>query len=292
MAGGQAFKAERGTVFFFDPDDLVIIGLDTKPTESEPVDRRIDLPLNPARVKNVRAHGVLEPVIVTKDDKGRAVVVDGRQRVRWAREANRQIEAENEKDGGKRALVRVPAVQRKGSPRDLFGITISANEHRENDPPSATAEKIEQFISYGHTEEEAATESGRTLNEVRALRALLDLSAPTRRLVDSGNVSVTAAAKLAGKTADEQAAALATVTEGGKKASVRRMANVAAGKRPELRPPTRKQIQKVRDGFQAIEAKNDTACQYTNLLDWIITGKTTKQIRALLGETETETEST
>ncbi|WYX51237.1 hypothetical protein WJ977_00655 [Achromobacter xylosoxidans] len=85
----EAYGASGKTnVLSFETDALTII---TDPAHSL-YDERIQLPLDEAITLNIMALGVREPILVWKDpETGKVLVVDGRQRVRHAIEANRRL---------------------------------------------------------------------------------------------------------------------------------------------------------------------------------------------------------
>ena len=90
----EAYGASGKTnVLSFETDALTII---TDPAHSL-YDERIHLPLDEAITLNIMALGVREPILVWKDpETGKVLVVDGRQRVRHAIEANRRLTARGE----------------------------------------------------------------------------------------------------------------------------------------------------------------------------------------------------
>lgn len=151
-----AFDASRISAFGFDPLDLVLIEDPRHPL----YDARIKLPLKPEFVANIKALGVIEPVIVRKID-GAPVVIDGRQRVRAALEANRQRRAEG------LPPMKVPAVERKGSAGDAYAVTISTNEHRQEDPLRAKIEKAQRSHQLGNSEEDIAGQFGVSVATVK-----------------------------------------------------------------------------------------------------------------------------
>jgi ParB family chromosome partitioning protein len=93
----QAIAGRRLNAFAVDPDNLIIIGLDTDDGPEHPLyDERVKLPLDESTVLNIMAIGVKEPVLVRKTD-GNPEVVDGRRRTMHAREANRRLRELGEK---------------------------------------------------------------------------------------------------------------------------------------------------------------------------------------------------
>jgi DNA-binding transcriptional regulator YiaG len=156
MASKTAFDASRISAFGFDPDDLVLI----KDPKHPLYDARIRLPLKPEFVANIKALGVMVPVVVRKID-GAPVVIDGRQRVRAALEANRQRKAEG------LPPMKIPAVERKGSAGDAYAVTISTNEHRQEDALRAKIEKAQRSHQLGNSEEDIATQFGVSVATVK-----------------------------------------------------------------------------------------------------------------------------
>lgn len=82
--------AKRCDSFNADPSDINIIGIDYGDKDHILYDERITRPLDPAYISMIVKHGVeVIPSIDARSHEGRIEVVDGRQRVRSAREANK-----------------------------------------------------------------------------------------------------------------------------------------------------------------------------------------------------------
>jgi ParB family chromosome partitioning protein len=117
-------------ITYLDPNHIVIVGIDTAATTEDTLyDERIDLDVDINLVKNIMVYGVQQPVLVRAED-GDVIVVDGRQRVRAAREANKQFRAAGEVE------VKVPVLSVRGDDRRVTGIMISANEQGARRRPS------------------------------------------------------------------------------------------------------------------------------------------------------------
>lgn len=87
----QAVQGKRGTIFRLDPDELVIIGLDTDDGPEHPLyDASIKRPLNEATVQDIMLRGVQHAVTGRKNGD-RVEVVLGRDRTRHAREAKKRL---------------------------------------------------------------------------------------------------------------------------------------------------------------------------------------------------------
>jgi len=192
------FKAPRKDAWNLTPEELVLVDDKDHPL----YDPRINLPLDENLVKNIMFNGVIEPIVITKVGV-QALVVDGRQRVRAAREANKRFEKE-----GKEQL-RITCVLRKGIESDLFGVSVSANEHRQDDTPMGRAQKCARYLAMGRTEAEAAVTFGVTIQCVKNWQRLLDCSTGVRKAVEEGIISASAASELADLAHDEQDASLA-----------------------------------------------------------------------------------
>jgi len=211
----KVFQVTTGDLFKFDPDELVL----------SLTDKRMDLPVLESLVLSIMCHGVLEPVILGKDADGRPYVIDGRQRVKAAREAKKRLLAE-----GSKIPLRIQAIYRKADELGDYIAMISANEHRQDDDPLAKAKKLERFLALGGSDDEAAIAFGVVKQTIKNWLKLLDLAPEVKAAVKSGKVGATAAGKLADLPRAEQAEKLATLTQEGHKPTVRRAVKVAKNK--------------------------------------------------------------
>ncbi len=235
-----SIDAPRGTHFFVEPDECIIIGLDTKDgPEHALYDARINRPLNSDRVANYAFYGVLKPVLVKKDGD-RLVVVDGRQRVRYARAANKELAKRGED------LIRVPVIVKKGDDDDLFAMGRAANLHETSDLIDQ-ARDAQRHIDRGHDHNETARAFGVSPSTLRNWLAMLNLAPEVQAKVTSGEIGTVAAVQLAQLPAAEQVATVAEVhTEAkanGKRVTSDALANKArekAGKTPSGNSPKEK----------------------------------------------------
>lgn len=219
----QAFEnAKRANLYRFDPRDLMLIDDPEHPL----YDERVHLPTEERLVKNIAMHGVIEPVIIAKNADGKAMVVDGRQRVKAALEASDRLEAEGKE------RVMVPCFVRRGNGESLFGVSVSANEHRKDDSPLGRASKMLRLLETGRTEEECAVIFGVTSQTIQNWLKLVELPNAVQDAVDRGVISATAASGLSGLDHKECKTALAKLIaeSGGKKPSKRKVTKAAGGK--------------------------------------------------------------
>ncbi len=122
----------RSTMTYEEPENIIIVGLDTveRDKTSPLYDERVNIELPEALVASIREHGVQQNVVALEKN-GKLVCVDGRQRVRAARELNRRLV----EDGGtKNDLVKVPVVRYASNGVGLMGLGIALNEIRYADP--------------------------------------------------------------------------------------------------------------------------------------------------------------
>jgi ParB family chromosome partitioning protein len=205
--------ARRVEGLWFDPDDLIIV-TDKGHALYDP---RVRLDIDEAMVASIMAAeggGVHVPILVVKDGEEsdgtpRVLVVDGRQRVRNAREANARLK----KLG--RPPVLVPAIPRRGDIGDLAGLGMLVNEIRKADPPLVRAGKMQHLLDIGQDLSAVALVFGVDPQTVKNTVKLLGLSRKARATVKSRALPVDVARKLAVLPADEQDAKLAELAEAG-----------------------------------------------------------------------------
>lgn len=220
-------------------------------------DERILLPLDEAMVLNIMALGVREPVLVWKDpEAGEVLVVDGRQRVRHAEEANRRLAARGEPP------ILVPGVAQRGTVENMSDLMISMNEARQEDPPMTRARKMASFAGRGYSDSRLAIIFACSELTVRNTLALLDSSQAVQNAADAGQITLTHAKALGKLTPDEQREKVAQLVDAGKDAKPhqrsRRQAEIM-GAAPKLK--SRTQIQKALE-----QAHGD----YAAALRWVL----------------------
>jgi ParB family chromosome partitioning protein len=212
MAGTQLLDGKRESLFRVDPATLTIIGLDTDdgPNDVPPHqlwDERVKLPLDEAMVLNIMALGVREPVVVVVQGKGDdrvAAVVDGRQRVRHAREANKRLVKRGEPP------LLIPVIAEKGmSDQEQTLLAASLNEIRQSDPVMTKAAKAARMKARGSSFSEIALAFGVTEQTVGLWVNINSLTDTVKKAVSDGRIKPTAAGALASLKPEEQKTALA-----------------------------------------------------------------------------------
>ena len=255
--GSQSFEKEvatRSSIFNFDPDDLVIIGLDTDDGPEHPLyDESVKEPLPESFVLNVAELGVLETVGIRKNGDV-AEVVYGRKRVRAGREANKRRRAKGLEP------IRIPCQVKRGEDADMLGMVVSENEIRKQKSPMQRARFMQRMLDMGHTEESIAVHFGMTAQTVRNTVQLLDLDRSVQKMVDGGRLSATAATKLSGLKREEQKTEAAKLLESGQKPTVAAAARAANTKKngangASLVAPSKRELRRVLTASDANEVE-------------------------------------
>lgn len=191
------------------PQDVYIYGLDTEENEPQSpyFDERINLAIDPNKVKNVLALGCKVPLLLKKAkkgeiegvEKGSLVVVDGRQRTRWCREANVLLEAQGEPP------IVMTYVLETGSDDQIEAVSVATNAAREDDTLLVRARKAKRLCDRGYTTAQVAVHCATSAQTVRNWLKVLELPKYLQSEVERGTVTMTAALKL-GKSEDPKAA--------------------------------------------------------------------------------------
>lgn len=170
-------------------------------------------------IASVRAHGVLQPILVRPLGNGRYEIVAGERRWRAAQAA---------------ALHEIPAVVRDLDDRATFEIALIENIQRSDLNAIEEARGYRKLIEdYGHIQAEIAQIVGKSRSHITNLLRLLDLPESVQTMVEDGALSMGHARALAG-VANPEALARRIVAEG---LSVRATEQLAGGDRAKpVRP--------------------------------------------------------
>lgn len=259
--GGQLIEGKdvsRSQVFHINPHRALIAGVDfgkEDPLYEDTFDPRAHLPLDPEMQASIKMFGVREPVEVLVDDNDRIIVTGGRQRTRNSRVAWDELIAEGQP--GK--LLPVIGARLTKDRLRLSALTNEVmNNHRMDDSVVMKAEKAIRMLSRGYTREQVAVAFKVKPTTVDDWEKIVGLSEPVRKAIDAGQVSPTAAAKLAGLTKDQQSGALQSMLSesGGKKVTVRAASSVARsaknGTPDAIVAPSKRQLRKAIENGSSI----------------------------------------
>lgn len=196
--GAKHGAGQRGDMFRFDPEELIIPGEKEEKDAGLLEDKEGNAtPVNDGLVKNIMLLGVIEPIEFCRKE-GRVFVVNGRQRVKAAREANKRL-----KKAGKEPIT-VPGVPKVGTQEALFGIMVSANEFRRDILPMERAKKAALLLNQGKSEEEVAIYFGVDPQTVKNWSKILECCPKVQKAVEVGQIKATAAAQLSGLEKKDQ----------------------------------------------------------------------------------------
>lgn len=225
----------KTNVLMFDPEKLKIV-TDTK---SALYDKRHELALDEQMVLNVIAHGILEPVLIRKNpENGDVEVIAGRQRVKWAREANKRLDKQG------LTKLEVPAIVKRGQDDLLLSILVSENEGRTADTPITRAEKMQKLLDMGKDEEQLATIFCCSKGTVKNTLALLECSSAVKKAIDGGKINVSTAYALSKLDASEQKTKIEEITsatgnETKPRKKSKKIREIVHGKKPKVEKETR-----------------------------------------------------
>ncbi|NCQ62004.1 MAG: ParB/RepB/Spo0J family partition protein, partial [Myxococcales bacterium] len=141
--------------------------------------------------ESMRAHGVLEPIVVRTRKAGGYEIIAGERRWRAAQRAG---------------LLEVPIHVREMDDRAAFEAALVENLQREDLNPVETARALHRLVEeHGHTQEEVAQRVGKDRSTVANAIRLLKLPEAVLGMVEAGELSEGhGRALLRSKDADEQ----------------------------------------------------------------------------------------
>jgi ParB family chromosome partitioning protein len=165
-------------------------------------------------IASVKAHGVLQPILVRPVAGGRFEIIAGERRWRAAQAAG---------------LHEMPAVVRPLDDRTAFEIALIENIQRSDLNAVEEARGYKRLIEdFGHTQQVLSTIVGKSRSHVTNLLRLLDLPEAVQAMVEAGTLAMGHARALIG-AADPLSLAQRVVSEG---LSVRSIEALVAGKAP------------------------------------------------------------
>ena len=125
-------------------------------------------------IGSIREHGVLQPIVVTRDDDG-YVLIAGERRWTAARQAG---------------LTRIPAVVKEATPRQMLELALVENVQRADLNPLEEAAAYQQLMTdFSLTQEEVARRVGRSRSAVANSVRLLGLPESVQLAVGQGEIS-------------------------------------------------------------------------------------------------------
>ncbi len=216
----------RGDTFVMNPDRLTIITDKANPFYEPRAELPLDHPKMVYLIESLKAEaadpknkncGNLSDLTIRKngkDSNGDDVyeVIDGRQRVKAAREINRQYA-----EMGKEPIFLRCQYKGVTEEKDFLRIMATKNECRIPTPPSMIAIQVDNLIANGGTWKEAERSFAKPEAKLRELVKIARLCEDVHKAVDAGKISVSAATKFEDMTVQAQRTALRELIESGDK---------------------------------------------------------------------------
>jgi ParB family transcriptional regulator, chromosome partitioning protein len=262
----------KTNLLMFDPEKLKLI-TDKKHHLYDP---RVDLEPNESLIASIAYKGVVEPIIVWKDpESGDTCVVDGRQRVKAARAANKKLKHQGE------PIKLVKAIVERGDNKALAATMTIANEGRTDVTAIDRAKRAQHLISLGLDEATVAIALHCSTSGLKNYLALLDCTTAVKDAVEKGQLPATHAYKLSKLEPDEQRATLAKMLKAaggvkGKHARAKKMRQATGnGHRTWTEIITMRETLDARDDE---EARN-----WLSALDWVL-GKSDVSLKSAESE--------
>jgi ParB family chromosome partitioning protein len=192
----------KGSFFWFDPDDTRLVVI-TDPAHRL-YDRRVEMSVDESMVQSISdpTIGILEPILVRKAGENYEVV-DGRQRVRAAREAKRR---------NPDLVIRIPAVPRTVKDAEAARNSTIANVQRVEDSPSTKGENAARMLEMGYTEGEVVSFFGASFGTIKDWIGFSgSASKEVKAALDSDLITYTQARKISRMKHEKQEGALSGV---------------------------------------------------------------------------------
>ena len=178
--GGKGLNA-----LFTDNEENVTVDIKDMPTVEIPIseiDRNTNQPRKTFKEESLKemassiaSYGVLQPLLLVKQENGRYLIIAGERRFRAATMAG---------------LKKVPAIVRDFTEQQIQEISLIENLHREDLNAIEAAEGMKELMeNHGLTQEEVATRIGKSRPYVTNTLRLLQLPKEVTELVRSGALS-------------------------------------------------------------------------------------------------------
>lgn len=141
---------------------------------------------------SISNHGMLQPIIVKKDNSGKYKIVAGERRYRAAKMAQ---------------LREIPVIIKDFNEKELFEVALIENIQRDELSAIEEAEGYQKLVSnYGYTQSEIATVIGKSRSHIANLLRLNQLPESVKNMVNDGTLSMGHARCLIGLSNAEEIA--------------------------------------------------------------------------------------
>ncbi len=194
--------------------------------------RDIDLESLQELADSIKAHGVVQPVVVRAKASGDYELVAGERRWRASRLAG---------------LTEIPVVIREVDDRTALAMALIENIQREDLNPLEQAEALRRLLEdFEMTHQQLAESVGKSRTTITNLLRLLDLQPEVKQLLETGRIEMGHARALLGLVGNKQVEVALKVADGkftvrATEVLVKRLqSEVSEGKIPQLDPDVRR----------------------------------------------------
>ena len=203
---------------------------------------------------SIRQHGIIQPLTVRKLQSGYYQIIAGERRWRAARMAG---------------LDEVPAIVIEADDRKAMELAMIENLQREDLNPMEEAEGYHTLVSqYGLTQEQAASQVGKSRSAVANALRLLNLTPSVRTMVEDGKLSGGHARALLplAPTVQENAAAIVVKNELSVRQTELLVKKLTAEKRTKKAPTTALTVNYAEEAARELSSRLGRGCK-------IVTGR-------------------
>ncbi len=203
---------------------------------------------------SIRQHGIIQPLTVRKLQSGYYQIIAGERRWRAARMAG---------------LDEVPAIVIEADDRKAMELAMIENLQREDLNPMEEAEGYHTLVSqYGLTQEQAASQVGKSRSAVANALRLLNLTPAVRTMVEDGKLSGGHARALLplAPTVQENAAAIVVKNELSVRQTELLVKKLTAEKRTKKAPTTALTVNYAEEAARELSSRLGRGCK-------IVTGR-------------------
>lgn len=175
---------------------------------------------------SISTHGLLQPIIVKKDNAGKYKIVAGERRYRAAKMVH---------------LQEIPVIIKDFDEKELFEVALIENIQRDELSAMEEAEGYQKLVNdYGYTQSEIASVIGKSRSHIANLLRLNQLPESVKNMVNDGNLSMGHARCLIGLDNAEEIAQRIIAND----LSVRKTEELVAGNKNNNSPSKNRKLKK------------------------------------------------
>ncbi len=181
---------------------------------------------------SISTHGLLQPIIVKKDDSGKYKIVAGERRYRASKIAQ---------------LKEIPVIIKDFDEKEVFEVALIENIQRDELTAIEEAEGYQKLVNeYGYTQSEIASVIGKSRSHIANLLRLNQLPESVKNMVNDGSLSMGHARCLVGLDNAEEMAKRIISND----LSVRKTEELVSGDKNADKPEKSKRLKKSEPKYQ------------------------------------------